>query len=247
VEDDPRTQNLERFILEDEGYVVAVASSGEDALRALKESTPALVLLDIGLPGMDGFATCQRIRESSQVPIIMVTGQDSDEDKVRGLEMGADDYLGKPFSANVLVARVRAVLRRYALTPPAAPVQEPERQSAGERTQGDGAAEESSEQLLQPSDDTVYEGSVRLMVEAAGPLRQLVRFVDELRQKQEFHLLRLVARQSKAGMDIWLTLREPLVLKAALLGMQGVSRVDALPVHGLKSDEHQFRVLLGQR
>jgi DNA-binding response OmpR family regulator len=116
VEDNLRTRNLEKFVLEEEGFDVAEAGSGEEALETLPTRDPALVLLDIGLPGMDGFATCQRIRQFSQVPIIMVTAEDKDEDKVRGLDLGADAYVTKPFSTNELGARVKAVLRRFEWT-----------------------------------------------------------------------------------------------------------------------------------
>ena len=90
--------------------------SGEEALEILAEISPSLMMLDVGLPGMDGFTTCQRIREFSPVPILMVTGRDFNEDKVRGLEMGADDYITKPFSPNELAARVKAALRRCSMT-----------------------------------------------------------------------------------------------------------------------------------
>ncbi|MCI0864325.1 MAG: response regulator transcription factor [Chloroflexi bacterium] len=112
VEDDPRILRLEQMVLEKEGYTVLTAGSGEEALDTLAEISPSLVVLDIGLPGMDGFATCYRIREFSQVSIIMVTGRDFNEDKVKGLEIGADDYITKPFSPNELAARVKAALRR---------------------------------------------------------------------------------------------------------------------------------------
>ena len=115
VEDDLRTLRLERFVLEEEGFTVREAKSGEEALQALDEGPTALVLLDIGLPGIDGFTTCRRIRKAPQVPIIIVTAEDRDEDKVYGLEMGADDYVTKPFSTTELAARVKAVLRRYDL------------------------------------------------------------------------------------------------------------------------------------
>jgi DNA-binding response OmpR family regulator len=122
VEDDARMLRLEQLTLEKEGYAVALSQSGEEALEALAESNPALVLLDLGLPGMDGVTTCQHIREFSQVPIIMVTGKDKNEDKVRGLESGADDYVTKPFLASELAARVKAALRRSTNgTPAAAP------------------------------------------------------------------------------------------------------------------------------
>ncbi len=92
---------------------VVSARSGEDALKAIEQDVPELVLLDIVLPGMDGFEVCQEIRRISDVPVVMVSARDSEVDKVRGLEMGADDYITKPFSHLELLARVRAVLRRY--------------------------------------------------------------------------------------------------------------------------------------
>lgn len=112
VEDDSRILRLEQLVLEKEGYTVLSAGSGEDALELLAETSPSLMLLDVGLPGVDGFTTCQRVREFSHVPIIMVTARDYNEDKVRGLEIGADDYVTKPFSTNELSARVKAALRR---------------------------------------------------------------------------------------------------------------------------------------
>lgn len=92
---------------------VVSARSGEDALKVIERDVPELVLLDIVLPGMDGFEVCQEIRRISDVPVVMVSARDSEVDKVRGLEMGADDYITKPFSHLELLARVRAVLRRY--------------------------------------------------------------------------------------------------------------------------------------
>ncbi len=112
VENDEGLSRLERLALEEEGYSVACAGSGEEALEMLTSTSPSLVLLDILLPLMDGFTTCQKIREASQVPIIMVTHEGHDEDKVHGLEMGADDYITRPFATNELAFRVKAVLRR---------------------------------------------------------------------------------------------------------------------------------------
>lgn len=112
VEDDPRVLRLEQMVLEKEGYIVVSTGTGEEALETLAEVCPALIVLDIGLPGMDGFTTCRRIREFSQVSIIMVTGRDFSQDKVKGLDIGADDYITKPFSPNELAARVKAALRR---------------------------------------------------------------------------------------------------------------------------------------
>ncbi|MFQ5473070.1 MAG: response regulator transcription factor [Dehalococcoidia bacterium] len=92
---------------------VISASNAEDALRAIEDQMPDLVLLDIVLPGMDGFSLCKEVRTFSDVPIVMLSARDAEVDKVRGLEMGADDYITKPFSHLELLARVRAVLRRY--------------------------------------------------------------------------------------------------------------------------------------
>ena len=115
VDDDVRILRMMQIILEAEGYRVVKASNGETALKMICEEDPDLVLLDIMLPGMDGYTVCQRICEFSQVPIIMVTAKIDDEEKVRGLDAGADDYITKPFAAGELAARVRAVLRRIKL------------------------------------------------------------------------------------------------------------------------------------
>ena len=120
VEDDPQILKLIQFVLGKEGYDVSSAGSGEEALDFFKENTPSLVLLDNRLPGMDGFTTCQHIRKFSEVPIIMVTVMDDLHDKMHGIEIGADFYIIKPFLPNVLVARVKAVLRRSAMPQPRA-------------------------------------------------------------------------------------------------------------------------------
>jgi DNA-binding response OmpR family regulator len=112
VDDDIRMLRMMRRMLELEGFQVLVASSGEASLKMFEKETPDIVLLDIMMPDMDGYAVCQRIREFSQVPIIMVTARGDDKEKVEGLDIGADDYVTKPFSASELAARVRAVLRR---------------------------------------------------------------------------------------------------------------------------------------
>jgi DNA-binding response OmpR family regulator len=112
VDDEPRYVRLVQFNLEAAGYRVATAATGEDALAKLAGEPPDLVVLDIMLPGLDGFAVCARIREVSTVPIIMLTAKGAQEDKIKGLRLGADDYVVKPFSAQELLARVEAVLRR---------------------------------------------------------------------------------------------------------------------------------------
>ena len=104
-----------RRALEMEGYRVLTAASGQSALDVLDQETPDLVLLDIIMPGMDGYAVCRRLRQSLQIPIIILSGRGNTEEKVAGLEAGADDYVVKPFSIAQLVARVKAALRRAKL------------------------------------------------------------------------------------------------------------------------------------
>ncbi len=112
VDDDVRILRITQRILELEGHRVVRAIDGESALDIFARENPELVLLDIMMPKMDGYEVCQRIREFSKVPIIMVTAKGNDEEKVKGLDVGADDYIAKPFSFDELAARVRAVLRR---------------------------------------------------------------------------------------------------------------------------------------
>jgi DNA-binding response OmpR family regulator len=112
ADDDPQILRLVTRNLQLEGYQVISASNGQDALEQIEKQVPDIILLDIMMPKMDGFTVCQRVREFSAVPIIMITARGQDQDKVRGLDLGADDYLTKPFSVDELLARVRAVLRR---------------------------------------------------------------------------------------------------------------------------------------
>jgi two-component system, OmpR family, response regulator RegX3 len=112
VEDEESFSDALSFMLRKEGFLVDVASTGTDALTQFDRSPADLVLLDLMLPGMSGTDVCRTLRARSRVPIIMVTAKDSELDKVLGLELGADDYVTKPFSSRELVARIRAVLRR---------------------------------------------------------------------------------------------------------------------------------------
>lgn len=112
ADDDPQLLRLMTRNLQMEGYEVNAASDGQQALELIENHVPDLVLLDVMMPRMDGFTVCHRVREFSSVPIIIVTARGQDQDKVRGLDLGADDYLTKPFSVDELLARVRAVLRR---------------------------------------------------------------------------------------------------------------------------------------
>ena len=112
VDDEPRYLRLLEANLATEGYQVSTAMDGEEAVESFSSNPVDLVLLDVMLPRMDGFTACQRIRQFSTVPIIMLTAKGEEHDRVRGLDVGADDYLVKPFSVMELLARVRAVLRR---------------------------------------------------------------------------------------------------------------------------------------
>lgn len=112
VDDEPNIVDLARMYLEQEGYAVESAEDGEMALEIIFEREPALIVLDLMLPKLDGFEVCRQTRAKSEVPIIMLTARDEDVDKIVGLELGADDYLTKPFNPRELVARVKAILRR---------------------------------------------------------------------------------------------------------------------------------------
>jgi DNA-binding response OmpR family regulator len=112
VEDDERIRTAVKLALEDEGWTVAEAANGEDALAAFQQEPADVVLIDIMLPGIDGFEVCRSIRRTSDVPIVMVTARADTHDVVAGLEAGADDYLTKPFAPKELSARIRALLRR---------------------------------------------------------------------------------------------------------------------------------------
>jgi two-component system response regulator RegX3 len=116
IEDEPGLAESVKYALESEGFDVTIAASGFAGLDAARRTDPDLVLLDLMLPEMSGLDVCRQIRLSSDVPIVMLTAKDSEADKVTGLELGADDYLTKPFSMRELIARVRAQLRRAAKT-----------------------------------------------------------------------------------------------------------------------------------
>jgi DNA-binding response OmpR family regulator len=112
VDDEANIVDLVRLYLEREGFMVESASDGNSAFEKIRKDEPDLVVLDIMLPEMDGFEVCRQTRAISEVPIIMLTARDEDFDKIVGLELGADDYLTKPFNPRELVARVKAILRR---------------------------------------------------------------------------------------------------------------------------------------
>lgn len=112
VEDDPNIADLLNLYLREAGYRVLLSPDGEHGLTQLGRQTVHLVVLDVGLPGLDGFEVCRRIRATSVVPVLFLTARDGEIDRVLGLELGADDYVTKPFSPREVVARVRAILRR---------------------------------------------------------------------------------------------------------------------------------------
>ena len=114
VDDDPKTVRLIQAYLQKDGYRVATAFDGKEALELAQKVRPDLVVLDLMLPEIDGLDVCRLLRADSPVPIIMLTARTTEEDKLQGLDLGADDYVTKPFSPRELVARVRAVLRRVA-------------------------------------------------------------------------------------------------------------------------------------
>ncbi len=112
VDDEPRLRDVARLNLEMEGYRVAEAATGYEALEKLREELPDLIILDVMMPEMDGFTALKEIRAVSTVPVIMLTVRNDERDRIRGLDLGADDYMPKPFSTPELLSRVKAVLRR---------------------------------------------------------------------------------------------------------------------------------------
>jgi DNA-binding response OmpR family regulator len=117
VDDEANILDLTKLYLEQEGYAVQTAGDGAEALALIQDNPPALLVLDIMLPEIDGFEVCRKVRASSDLPIIMLTARDDDVDKIVGLELGADDYMTKPFNPRELVARVKAILRRSRTAP----------------------------------------------------------------------------------------------------------------------------------
>jgi DNA-binding response OmpR family regulator len=112
VDDEANIADLLDLYLRRDGFRVVTAANGEDGLRAIQEQRPRLVVLDVGLPDIDGLEVCRRLRATSAIPVIFLTARDTEVDRVLGLELGADDYVAKPFSPAEMVARVKAVLRR---------------------------------------------------------------------------------------------------------------------------------------
>ena len=112
VDDEPNIADLVELYLRRDGYRVVQSATGEGAVRAVSDHRPRLVVLDVGLPDIDGLEVCRRLRQTTSIPVIFLTARDTEIDRILGLELGADDYMTKPFSPAELVARVKAVLRR---------------------------------------------------------------------------------------------------------------------------------------
>ena len=119
VDDEPRMRRFVRMNLELEQFQVSEASDGLEAIRKVRDEMPDLVVLDVEMPKLDGFETLREIRRTAPVPVIMLTVRDDEEDRIKGLDLGADDYVTKPFSARELVSRINAVLRRVEMSSPA--------------------------------------------------------------------------------------------------------------------------------
>ncbi len=113
VDDEQNIRDLATLYLQKEGFNVDEAATGREALTRLQQTPPAMVILDVMMPGMDGFEVCREIRREHDVPILMLTARSDDVDKIVGLELGADDYMTKPFNPREMVARVKAILRRF--------------------------------------------------------------------------------------------------------------------------------------
>jgi two-component system, OmpR family, alkaline phosphatase synthesis response regulator PhoP len=167
VDDEPKIVDLARDYLEHAGFAVATASDGASALDQIRRRPPDLVVLDLGLPGVDGLEVTREVRRRGDLPIVMLTARDDELDKLLGLELGADDYMTKPFSPRELVARVRAVLRRS--------------ERAGGSAAGGGAGAE----VVRAAD--VMIDIPRMRVEAGGRLVELT--------PTEFQLLVALARR----------------------------------------------------
>ena len=118
VDDEPRMRRFVRMNLELEQFQVSEASDGLEAIRKVRDEMPDLVVLDVEMPKMDGFETLREIRRAAPVPVIMLTVRGDEEDRIKGLDLGADDYVTKPFSARELVSRINAVLRRVEMSSP---------------------------------------------------------------------------------------------------------------------------------
>ena len=189
VEDEPGIADTLQYALRTEGFEPAWSATGEDALARIAAEVPALVILDVGLPDASGFEIFKRIRATSDVPVVFLTARSDEIDRVVGLELGADDYIAKPFSPRELVARVRSILRRTAKAqapapvPPSAVAQQPTRSATS--AAATGAAPAPAATAPAPAGLPVAVDEGRMQVRYYGRLLELSRY--------EFGLLRTLA------------------------------------------------------
>jgi two-component system KDP operon response regulator KdpE len=199
VEDEPEFAALLELWIGRAGYKSSVARSGNEALRRFYEEHPHLVILDVAVPGLDGWQVIERIREFSRVPILMVTARSSEADKVRGLRLGADDYITKPLSFPELLARIEAALRRAATPAPERPRRLRHRDLVVDL--------DNHEVLLREADVRLTPTEFRLLtflVERAGQLvthRQVLAAVWGGGYSTDVHLLRMTIRNLRAKLD----------------------------------------------
>lgn len=153
VDDEPSLVEAVGYSLRREGYGVLVAGSGPDALRVARQERPDIVVLDVMLPGVDGLQVCRTLRAESTVPILLLSAKGEAIDRVVGLELGADDYLAKPFAMRELLARIKAMLRRQAMT--GGVVAEADALGRGERGDGLGSGEQTSGAVVEDDDLTI--------------------------------------------------------------------------------------------
>jgi len=199
VEDEPDFADLVKLWMGRAGYGTAVARTGPDALRQFYEHHPALMILDVSLPGLDGWQIIERVREFSRIPIILVTARSSETDKIRGLKLGADDYITKPLSFPELLARVEAALRRASTTSPDRPRRLQHRDLIVDLD--DHRARVAGEEVhLTPTEFRL----LAYLVEHAGQLvthRQVLTAVWGSGYDVDVHLLRMTIRNLRAKLD----------------------------------------------
>lgn len=191
VDDEPTVREMVGFNLRADGYDVVFATDGDDALAVARETKPDLVVLDVMLPGRDGYEVCRTLRNESHVPILLLSARSEEVDRIIGLEIGADDYLTKPFAMRELVARVRAMLRRRRMT--------------GEDSASDERRSPGTEQQREPEEQTLTVGDIDVNVsrrEASVEGRSLTL------TSKEFALLHYLARHPEIVLSRDALLRE---------------------------------------
>ena len=211
---------------------VAGVGEGRRGLILAEGESPELVVLDIGLPDIHGFEVLKGIREFSDVPVIMLTGQDRDVDIAMFLNEGADDYIVKPFSQVELVARIEAVLRRARGPSRVAQPDQPAEDAEGAPAEAGPSQQDPESDVFTKliEDQQLYDGEIRIHVQSEGNMRLVVSFVKQVRENSDLRMLRL-ANSPTGGVDIWLGMRQPIPLRKVLGEMQGVADVSPTPEH----------------